>query len=103
MRAAQILGAGHTAWKIDGGFTARGELINHRAARVAEAAVVAHQALGLEQLSRMDMIVRPDGEPVFIEGNVAPGMTETSLAPLAFEAAGRSIGDVFCALVEQAR
>ena len=73
------------------------------ATRVAEAAVVAHQALGLEQLSRMDMIVRPDGEPVFIEGNVAPGMTETSLAPLAFEAAGRSIGDVFCALVEQAR
>ncbi len=72
-------------------------------ARVAEAAVVAHRALGLRHLSRMDIIVRPDGTPVFIEGNVAPGMTETSLAPLAFEAAGRSIADVLGKLVGLAR
>lgn len=78
------------------------ELPDDVAARVADAAVAAHQALGLTQLSRMDMIVRADCEPVFLEGNVAPGMTETSLAPLAFEAAGRSIADVFTALVEQA-
>ncbi|RRD46117.1 D-alanine--D-alanine ligase [Tessaracoccus sp. OH4464_COT-324] len=72
-------------------------------ARVAELAVAAHQALGLRHWSRIDVIVRPDGTPVFIEGNVAPGMTETSLAPLAFEAAGRTIGDVFARLIEVAR
>ena len=47
------------------------------------------------------MIVR-DGVPVFFEGNVAPGMTETSLAPLAIEASGRELGEVFAALVDLA-
>lgn len=72
-------------------------------ARVRDAAVAAHNALGLRHLSRIDIIVMPDGVPVFIEPNVAPGMTETSLAPLAFEAGGRTVGDVFSKLVEIAR
>lgn len=61
-------------------------------------AVDAHRALGLRHISRVDAIVE-NGRPVFIEGNVAPGMTETSLAPLAFEAAGRELGEVFAELV----
>jgi D-alanine--D-alanine ligase 2 len=48
------------------------------------------------------MIVR-DGTPVFLESNVAPGLTDTSLAPLALEAAGLNLGEVFAALVERAR
>lgn len=64
-------------------------------------AVAVHQRLGLRHLSRVDMIVQ-DGIPVFIEGNVAPGMTETSLAPLAMEAAGRGLGEVFAKLVDLA-
>ena len=40
---------------------------------------------------------------MFIEGNVAPGMTETSLAPLAFEAADRELGEVFAKLVDLAQ
>lgn len=67
-----------------------------------ELAVAAHRALGLRHLSRTDIIVDESGEPVFIEGNVAPGMTETSLAPLAFEAAGLSLGEVFASLIELA-
>lgn len=66
-------------------------------------AVQAHQSLGLRHLSRTDMIVRPDGTPVFLEGNVAPGMTETSLAPLAIEAAQLDLGSVFADLVTLAR
>lgn len=64
----------------------------------SELAVAAHTALGLRHISRIDMIV-VDGVPVFFEGNVAPGMTETSLAPLAMEAAGRGVGEVIAALV----
>ena len=50
----------------------------------------------------MDMIVR-DGVPVFLESNVAPGLTDTSLVPLAFEAADLDLGEVFARLVERAR
>ena len=70
-------------------------------AAAGELAVAVHEALGLRHISRVDMIVR-DGVPVFFEGNVAPGMTETSLAPLAIEASGRELGEVFAALVDLA-
>lgn len=65
-----------------------------------ELAVAVHKVLGLRHLSRVDIMVTAAG-PVFFEGNVAPGMTETSLAPLAFEAAGRELADVFASLVAQ--
>jgi D-alanine-D-alanine ligase len=61
----------------------------------AEAAVTAHRALGLRDLSRSDLVVDKDGVPWFLEVNVAPGMTETSLVPLAAEAAGIELG-VLC-------
>lgn len=64
----------------------------------SELAVAAHVALGLRDISRIDMIVQ-EGRPVFFEANVAPGMTETSLAPLAIEAAGRDLGEVMARLV----
>jgi D-alanine-D-alanine ligase len=61
----------------------------------AEAAVTAHRALRLRDLSRSDLVVDDDGVPWFLEVNVAPGMTETSLVPLAAEAAGLELG-VLC-------
>jgi D-alanine-D-alanine ligase len=57
--------------------------------------VTAHKALGLRDLSRSDLVVDADGVPWFLEVNVAPGMTETSLVPLAAEAAGIELG-VLC-------
>ncbi|WP_426517318.1 D-alanine--D-alanine ligase family protein [Diaminobutyricibacter sp. McL0618] len=68
------------------------------AARVARAAELAHTALGLRHLSRIDLIVDADGEPWFLEANVLPGLTETSIAPQAIEAAGMSLGDVYAGL-----
>ncbi len=68
----------------------------------ADLAIAAHQALGLRDFSRIDIIVRPNGEPVFIEANVAPGMTETSLVPLAMEAANLDLGEVCGRLVHRA-
>ena len=53
--------------------------------------------------SRTDMIIGDDGEPVFLEVNVSPGMTETSLLPLAVEAAGLDLGTLLLQLADVAR
>lgn len=66
-------------------------------------ALASHEALGLRHLSRTDMVVTTEGVPIFLEANVAPGMTETSLSPLAFEAADMTLGEVFSSLVVLAR
>ena len=70
------------------------------ASRVAAAALAAHAALGLARLSRTYLIVDADGTPWFLEVNVAPGMTETSLLPQAAEAAGYDLGALYRALVD---
>jgi len=70
--------------------------------RVAEVAVLAHQALGLRHLSRTDLIVEDTGTIHFLEVNVAPGMTETSLLPQAAEAAGYHLGNLYRRLVTAA-
>lgn len=69
------------------------------AARAAEVAVTAHLSLGLRDLSRADLIVDASGEVWFLETNVAPGFTETSLFPQAIAAAGLQVGGMFDSLV----
>ena len=73
------------------------------AAACAELAVKAHRVLGLRGLSRTDLIVDGENRPTFLEVNVCPGMTETSLVPLAAEAAGIDFGDLCAELVAAAR
>ena len=72
------------------------------AADAAAAAITAHSALGLRHLSRVDLIVDATGAPHFLEANVLPGLTETSLLPLGLEAAGHDLGWVYLALAEAA-
>ena len=72
------------------------------ARRVAEVAVTVHQQLGLADLSRTDLIVDADGAVHFLEVNVSPGLTETSMFPMAVEAAGHRLGDVLTTLLRQA-
>ncbi len=84
-------------------FLAPAELDDAAAERCAQLAIGAHQALGLRDLSRTDLIVEADGTPVFLEANVAPGMTETSTMPLATEAAGLDLGCVLSELISLAR
>jgi len=69
------------------------------AARATAMAVEVHRELGLADLSRTDAIVSPDGEVHFLEVNVSPGMTETSMFPMAVEAAGYELGDVLARLL----
>jgi len=56
--------------------------------RIAELAVLAHEAIGCAGWSRSDFILRDDGTPVWLELNTVPGLTETSLFPQAAAATG---------------
>ena len=69
---------------------------------VARVAVEAHTALGLRDLSRVDLIVDAEGVPHLLEVNVSPGMTETSLTPMAVECDGLELGAVLADLLERA-
>jgi D-alanine-D-alanine ligase len=61
------------------------------AERLSAAAVRTHDVLGLRDISRFDAIVTAEGDIQFLEVNVAPGMTETSLFPMAVAAAGDDV------------
>ncbi|MDR1768861.1 MAG: D-alanine--D-alanine ligase [Propionibacteriaceae bacterium] len=83
-------------------FVIPAELSPEVAKACADTAVTAHNVLGLRDLSRADLIVRPDGTPVFLETNSAPGLTETSTVPLAVEAKGWNFGLLCAQLVDNA-
>ncbi|TIH40874.1 D-alanine--D-alanine ligase family protein [Subtercola vilae] len=72
------------------------------ALRATEAALGIHQTLGLRHISRIDLIIDETGTPWFLEANVLPGLTETSLVPQAIVAAGLNLGTVYEALGEVA-
>lgn len=65
-------------------------------------AVGAGAAVGARHLWRADMIVDDAGKPWLLEIDTCPGMTDTSLAPLAAEADGMSFPDLCRTLVELA-
>ena len=48
----------------------------------------AFRALGLRDVSRADVMIDADGCPWIVDVNVSPGMTDTSLLPMAARAAG---------------
>ncbi len=68
--------------------------------RVQETALAAHRALELEVYSRVDLLLRADGEPFVLEINTIPGMTEVSLLPEAAAAAGISYPELCARIVE---
>jgi D-alanine-D-alanine ligase len=57
-------------------------------AAIQRAALGAFNAVGGRDYARVDVMVRANGEPVVLEVNTLPGMTETSLLPKAAAAAG---------------
>ncbi len=68
----------------------------------SDLALLAHDTLGLRHVSRTDMIIDESGEPWFLEVNVAPGMTETSLLPQAVRATDANLGELYRGIVENA-
>jgi D-alanine-D-alanine ligase len=72
------------------------------AAAVCQAAWGAFRAIGGRDYARVDLMMRPDGQPVVLEVNTLPGMTETSLLPKAAWAAGMSYAELCQRMVELA-
>jgi D-alanine-D-alanine ligase len=71
--------------------------------RIQVAALKAFEAVGGRDYARVDVMVRANGEPVVLEVNTLPGMTETSLLPKAAEAAGLSYPELCQRMVELAQ
>jgi D-alanine-D-alanine ligase len=67
------------------------------------AALRAFQAVGGRDYARVDIMVRDNGQPVVLEVNTLPGMTETSLLPKAAAAAGISYEELCQRMVDLAR
>ncbi len=70
--------------------------------KIEDAAKLIHTSLNLRDFSRSDLIVDKTGEIWFIEVNVAPGLTETSLFPQSAEASDAELGVIFDALIKRA-
>ena len=70
--------------------------------RIRKAALGAFKAIGGRDYARVDIMVRPNGEPMVLEVNTLPGMTDTSLLPKAAAAAGISYPELCQRMVELA-
>ncbi len=80
-------------------FVVPARLSDELAAECVRVALTAHEALGLRDLSRSDLMVDAEGRVWFLEVNVAPGLTETSTVPLSVQAAGLELGALMASLV----
>jgi D-alanine-D-alanine ligase len=70
-------------------FTCPADLPEETAARAQELALTAYRVLGCYGFARVDLMLdAATGELAVLEANVIPGLTDTSLLPLAAEAAG---------------
>jgi D-alanine-D-alanine ligase len=83
-------------------FRAPAELDPAVTERCLEAAHAAHLALGCRDLSRVDAILDEDGVCHILEVNTGPGLTTTSLVPMAADAAGISFTDLAAHLTDRA-
>jgi D-alanine-D-alanine ligase len=58
--------------------------------QIRQLAIKTYQVLGCKGAARVDFRITPNGKPYVLEINTAPGMTETSLLPMAAGKAGLS-------------
>jgi D-alanine-D-alanine ligase len=70
--------------------------------KIQSAALGAFHAIGGRDYARVDVMVRANGEPVVLEVNTLPGMTETSLLPKAAAAAGLSYEELCQRMIDLA-
>jgi D-alanine-D-alanine ligase len=70
--------------------------------KIQTAALGAFRAVGGRDYARVDVMVRANGDPVVLEVNTLPGMTETSLMPKAAAAGGLSYEQLCQRLIDLA-
>ncbi len=70
--------------------------------RIQAVGMRAFAAVGGRDYGRVDLMVREDGQPVVLEVNTLPGMTETSLLPKAAAAVGIGFGALCARMLELA-
>jgi D-alanine-D-alanine ligase len=70
--------------------------------KIQAAALGAFDAVGGRDYARVDVMVRKNGEPVVLEVNTLPGMTETSLLPKAAAVVGINFAELCQRMIDLA-
>jgi D-alanine-D-alanine ligase len=84
-------------------FVCPAELSPELTARTQELAVAVYELLGCRGFARVDLMLEDgSGEPSVLEVNAIPGLTETSLLPMAAEASGISFDELIARIVDLA-
>jgi D-alanine-D-alanine ligase len=84
-------------------FTCPADIGAEATVRAQELALAAYATLGCAGFARVDLMLEEGtGELYLLEANAIPGLTDTSLLPLAAEAAGISFQDLIARIVELA-
>jgi D-alanine-D-alanine ligase len=78
------------------------DLAGEEMARVQEIAIRTYEVLGCSGFARVDLMLGGDG-PVVLEVNAIPGLTDTSLFPMAAEAAGIEFTGLVERILDSAR
>ncbi|HET6284889.1 MAG TPA: D-alanine--D-alanine ligase [Polyangia bacterium] len=91
----------YTAGRSDYYFPAR--LSPERYRSVLRLGTLAHEALGCEGATRVDLMVSDRGNEIILEVNTLPGMTPTSLLPKIAHGAGLSFEDLVDEILKGAR
>jgi D-alanine-D-alanine ligase len=83
-------------------YTCPAQLEKELARHVRELAVEAAQVLGCRGVARVDFRLSDDDEPTILEVNTLPGMTPTSLVPMAAAAKGMSYDQLVARILDMA-
>ncbi|MEA2221752.1 MAG: D-alanine-D-alanine ligase, partial [Solirubrobacteraceae bacterium] len=81
-------------------FACPAELTAELTARAQELALAVWDVLGCRGFARIDLMLCETGELTVLEANAIPGMTETSLLPLAADAAGIGFDALIARIVD---
>lgn len=81
-------------------FVCPADLTDECTAKTQELALATYELLGCRGFARVDLMIEEStGDPLVLEVNAIPGLTETSLLPMAAEAAGISFDELIGRLV----
>jgi D-alanine-D-alanine ligase len=83
-------------------FVCPADLTPECAARTHELALATYRLLGCRGFARVDLMIDEGNDPLVLEANVIPGLTETSLLPMAAEAAGIAFDDLIGRILDLA-